>query len=227
MTAERETTSGLSLAEEVLLIAFDAEEGADRSDWGVDSALAGAVLLDLGARGCLCDQGAGIVAADCDPPADPLLGEALLIVRSSKPRGAREWVERLPTELGSLRDRVARGLVERGILEERRRRVLGLFPAPRYPERDPEPERRLRERMRASLLGEREPSTRDALLVSLLAPHGLIASLVPKDRGKEATENARAIADRGVLGPAVENVVRDLQAATIAATTTSVASTGS
>lgn len=212
---------GLGLAEEVLLIALDDKRGDDRSSWGIDSGLAGAVLLDLAERGCIGDDAGRLTAADCEPLDDPLLAETLELVRA-EPDDAKGWVAKLPKRLEPLRQRVADGLVERGILEHERRRVLGLFPANRHPEVDPEPERELRERLRTVLEGEREASPREALLISLLEPHGLATGLVPKERRKQAGERAKAITDGGSVSSAVGDAVEQIQAATVVATTTSV-----
>ena len=218
-----ERCPGLGLAEEVLLIALDDKRGDDRSSWGIDSGLAGAVLLDLAERGCIRDDAGRLTAADCEALDDPLLAEALELVRAEpEPDDAKGWVAKLPKRLEPLRQRVADGLVERGILEHERRRVLGLFPANRHPEVDPEPERELRERLRTVLEGEREASPREALLISLLEPHGLATGLVPKERRKQAGERAKAITDGGSVSSAVGDAVEQIQAATVVATTTSV-----
>src|SRR3982750_1769444 len=121
---------GLILAEQTLLIALDDAKGRDTTDWGSDAGLAGALLLDLARLELVdVDDRGKIVAGDGAAPGHPLLAEAYAAIRESdKRRDARGWVGRLPRELKPLRTRLARGLVERGILTEERSKLLGVVP---------------------------------------------------------------------------------------------------
>lgn len=222
----------MSLAEELLLVALDDEKGADTANWGsgVEAGLAGALLLELAAAGCVIDDDGKLVAAGCDPPADPLSAAALEVIgRDEKRRNANAWVGRLPRELKPLRAQVADGLVRRGVLEEERSRRLGLFESTRYPERDPEPERRLRAGLADVLVAGREPTAEEAMLVSLLHAYDLVKRVVPKDDRRAARRRAKEIAQGDAIGAAVGSAVNDVQAATmtavIAATAATTAST--
>ena len=212
--------SALTLAEQLLLLALDDEKGVDTTGFGaeLDTGLAGAVLLDLAAAGCVHEDRGRLVAVDCSPPDGPLAADALAAIRVSSERwSAKDWVSRAPRELERLRERVAEGLVSRGILEEQRKRRFGLVRATRYPVRNPEPERGLRAALAQVLLGEREPERREAMLIALLPPYDLVEELVPKGRRREATERATEIAGRAPIGAAVAASVRDAQAAATAA----------
>lgn len=120
-------------------------------------------------------------------------------------------------ELKPLRQRLAEGLVGRGVLSEERHKVLGLFPSTRYPEADPEPERQVRERLTAVLLDGREPDTEEAMLLSLLSALELVPRLVPRERRREAGKRAKQIAEAGPAAKAVASAVRDVQASVTAA----------
>ncbi len=113
--------------------------------------------------------------------------------------------------------RLARGLVQRGILSEEHSKTLGILPTIRFPTVNPEPERDLRERLRDVLLADREPTEEEALLVGLLEPLGLIDSIVPKDQRNDARKHAKAVAEQGLTGTAVRDAIRAVQAAVIAA----------
>jgi hypothetical protein len=210
---------GLILAEQTLLIALDDEKGRDTTPLGSDAGLAGALLLDLaGLQLVDSDAGGKIAALDGKQPGHELLRDVhTTIASSSKPRDAKGWVERLPRELGPLRQRVARGLVQRGILSEEHSKSLGILSVTRFPTVDPAPERELRERLRDVLLAEREPTEEEALLVGLLEPLGLIDSIVPTDRRRDARKRAKAVAEQGLTGTAVRDAIRAVQAAVIAA----------
>jgi hypothetical protein len=212
----------LTLAEELLLVALDDEKGADTASWGsgVEAGLAGALLLELAAAGCLTHEDGKLVPAGGGAPADALAAETLEAIRADdKRRDAKAWIGRIPKALKPLRARVAERLVERGVLEEQRRRRLGLFETTRYPERDPEPERRLRAALSDVLVTGREPTPHEAMLIALLNAYDLVKRVVPRDARRAAGKRAKQIAEGDVIGEAVAKTVRDVQAATIAAVT--------
>lgn len=116
----------LLLAEELLLLSLDDEKGSDQTWSSIDGGLAGALLLELTEAGALRLEDDKLVPG-ASVPADPLLVEALEVVRSSeKPRDAKHWVTKLPGQLKPLRRRLAERLVERGILAEDSKELLGL-----------------------------------------------------------------------------------------------------
>jgi hypothetical protein len=163
-------TDDLLLAEELLLLSLDDEKGSDFTWSGLDPGLAGALLIELTEMGALRVDGEGNLVAGGPRPGDALLAEALDVVTSSdRPRGAKHWVDRLPGKLKPLRRRIAERLVDRGILGEERREVLGMTMSHRYPERDSGPEQALRDRLMNALIGDGEPGPRDAELICLRA----------------------------------------------------------
>jgi hypothetical protein len=208
----------LTLAEQTLLIALDDEKGRDTTQWGSGVGLAGALLLDLARLELLTADGDGkLTALDGPQPADELLRDAHAAIRgSSESRSARAWVQRLPRELKPLRQRLARGLAQRGILAEQHHKLLGIVPSTRFPTIDPGPEQELRARLRDVLLGDREPTEQEALLVGLLEPLGLIGSLVSRDQRTAARTRAKAVAEQGVAGTAVREAIHAVQGAVIA-----------
>jgi hypothetical protein len=216
----------LILAEQLLLLFLDDEKGSDRASWGGDPGLAGAILLDLTAERAIAEDDGKLAAVSGAAPAHPLLAAAhAAIERSDKRRDARGWVGRLPKQLKPLRERTAERLVEHGVLTAERRRILGLFPSARFPAADPEPERDLRERLRAVLVGERSPTPHDAMLIALLIPYDQVRRLVPRDRRKDAQRRAKEVAEGGAAAKAVDDTIKGIQAAVIASTTAAIATT--
>jgi len=213
----------LLLAEELLLVALEDETGRDRAEWSLDAALAGALLLDLAAAGAVREEGKALVPDPAAGPGHPVLAAALDALRAAdRPRDAKHWVGRLPRALKPLKERVAELLVERGVLSDERRKVLGLFPSRRFVEADPAPEREVRERLHAALVHGAEPEPRTAMLVALLEPTGLVERVVPGEHRREAKRRAKAIADRGVVGGAVDDAIQGVQAAVIGGMTAAV-----
>lgn len=212
----------LLLSEELFLLTHDDASGKASSALAVNQGLAGGLLLDLAATELLdTDDDDDLVAAKAAGAADhPLLIEAhRVIAESDRHRSAKHWVNKLPGELKPLGQRVGTSLAERGILEEQRRKVLGLFPSTTWPEVDPAPERELRARLHDVLVKGVEPEPRTAMLIALLSPLGLVKGVVEKTERKDAEARAKAIAESDVgsaaTSAAVKSAVQAIQAAII------------
>lgn len=209
----------LTLSEQLLLVELDDETGRGATGAAPDAGLAAAVLLDLAAAGLVAVGEDGKLEARAAPaPEHPVLAEADAIVRDEDARrDAKGWIDHLPRDLRPLRERVARPLVERGVLNERHRRILGIVPATDFPAADPAPEQELRERLREVLVEARDPTDDEALLLGLLEPLGLVDGLVAREERHMARIRAKAVAEHGLAGRAVLDVVREMQAAVMAA----------
>lgn len=207
----------LILAEQTLLIALDDAKGRDTTKWAGDAGLAAALLLDLARRDLVEVADGHVVAVDGRDPGHELLRDAhAAIGASDQRRTAKGWVDRLPRELKPLRTRLARGLVERGVLAEEHKKLLGLLPTTRFPEADPAPERDLRARLRDVLVMGREPSEEEALLIGLLDPLELIDNVVERDERRAARKRAKEVAEQGIAGTAVRDAAAAVQAAIMA-----------
>ncbi|RJK98172.1 GOLPH3/VPS74 family protein [Vallicoccus soli] len=208
----------LLLAEQALLLALDDATGTQGMTWAGDAGLAAALLLDLGERDLLRVDDGELTAVDGPAPEHPVLRDAYQALRTSDRRhDAKGWVDRLQRDLKPLPERLARGLVERGVLTEQRTKVLGLFPTTRFPQADPEPERELRARLHEVLVTGRAPSEEEALLIGLLEPLDLVGGVVPKEHRRAARTRAQEIGEQGVAGTAVRQAVQEVQAAVITA----------
>jgi hypothetical protein len=198
----------LTLAEEILLLGLDDEKGSS----GIvvaHAALAGATLADLAEAGAVALEDGKVVPVVEGPPTHPVLARALAAVAGDpKHRDPRSWVPRLAQALKPVLATVAAPLVERGVLGEERRTFLGLPAGTRYPERDPLPERALRERLHRVLVEGAEPSGHDALLVGLLRTLNLVDASVAKEHRRAARARAKEVADQGVAGKAVQQAVQ-------------------
>jgi Golgi phosphoprotein 3 (GPP34) len=204
----------LLLAEELLLLSLDDEKGSNQARSSLGPGLGGALLIELTEMGALRVDGEGNLVAGGPRPEDPILGEVLdAVAAADRPRGAKHWVHQLPGQLKPLRQRLAERLVDRGILDEERKALLGMTVSRRYPEQDPAPEQALRERLLGALTGDGEPGPRDAELICLLRPFELIAKNVPREHRKEAKRRAKEIADTGPVNSAVSQAVAEVQAA--------------
>ncbi|MDT8436216.1 MAG: GPP34 family phosphoprotein [Gemmatimonadota bacterium] len=216
--------SGLRLHEELLLLCLHEEKGTMRvSNWRL--AVGGGLLAELLVEGRVRLERGSRASRDrvrmADPRllADPLLDDCLRRVRDAKkPRAPKDWVMKF-SQLSSLRRRVATGLVRRGLLRERRGRVLLLFPWTFYPELDPAPKRRIADRVREAVEGEGELDERTAALVAIAARTGALKPLLGRAVLKERKARIEEIGESVSVASAVRDAVKAARAAAVAAGT--------
>lgn len=207
----------LPLVEELyLLLTTDAGR---REGFGTQRAmgLAAAALADL------ADAGRVDVGADTDPRVrvvDPTpLGSAVLdpVLAALVACDDRRLSALVRDREVQGESRIEDALVERGILE-RRSGVAGLFP--RHPTLEPEPEQRVRERLRDHLTGG-GGSMRDTTLLAVLLALGVEGTVlgpeVPDLGRRELKARVIALTAGSPVGSGLDRAMRSLRAA-IAAT---------
>ena len=125
-----------TLAAELLLLAHDIRGKCRIVPAAMNSAVAGALLSELGLTGhVVLDETAGsvLVAAGGPPTADPILGELLAEIAAT-PRTPLQWVARLRGT--GLTERLLTRMVDAGEMEIDHHRNYGLFAETWYPVRD-------------------------------------------------------------------------------------------
>ena len=225
------------VAEDLLLLLLDDEKGTMTVASHAQPLLGGALLVELALAGAVevePDPGRWRAAkvhpvAGATPPADPLLAAALAAV-AERPRRAQDLVGRIGK---GVREQLQDRLVERGVLEGRAGRILGLFPTTTWPAVDVRHEREVRQRLQAVLVTGLDPDPRTAAVIALLAAVDQAHRQV--DRGGlsagQVRKRAKQVADGAWAASVARDAVQAAQAATTAAVTAataaSVASTGS
>ena len=131
-------------------------------------------------------------------PEDPILRAGYDMVAAKDAR--RPGAGRAGSARGS-RSELAERLVERGILERREGKMLGLFPRKRWPAADATREQEVRRNLTAVLVQGVEPDERTAALVALLSAIDKAHKVVdheglPRQGGPQARQGDR----RGRLG---------------------------
>jgi hypothetical protein len=219
------------IAEDLLLLLLDDHSGAAQSAY-LQPALGGALLVELALAGNVNVEAnrrwraakVGVVPGVA-APSDPVLAGALATV-AEKQRSAQDLVGRLGAK--HVRDQLADRLVERGILERRESRVLGIFPRHRWPSVDASHEDGVRRSLAAVLVGGQEPDPRTASLVALLSALDRVHKTVDHDGlgNRELKRRAKEIAEGNWAAAGVRAAIQAATAATaavIAATTASAA----
>ncbi|MFG3688846.1 GPP34 family phosphoprotein [Micromonospora sp. NPDC047740] len=218
--------NGLTLADELVLLAYD-DAGTNRLGRPhLDYGLAGAVLLELTLAGRVEVVEGRLAVVDPTPVGHPVLDEALARVGAEgKRRRPKDWVGRLARQLS---DRVLAGLVEAGVLRRESDRVLGLFPRTRYPSPtggEPVPETQARRRMHAAVVADGPVDARTAALIALSRSVGLDRKLfpdLPKDRVKARLAEITA---GDWASAATRKAIEETQAAVLTAITAAVIAT--
>ncbi|MFI5678360.1 GOLPH3/VPS74 family protein [Streptomyces cellulosae] len=216
---EPPTQTSTTLGEQLLLLSLDDESGSAKEPVKVALAISAASLVELALAGRIDVTDDKVTVVDATPLGEPALDTALAaIVDKDKPGRTRDWINRLKT------DAVARantGLVEKGLVREERKKVLGLFPVRRYPEADGSVEAAVRQRLDAVVLGAATPDERTASLVALLHGAKLHRLAFPDSDARRVKAAMESISDGQWPATAVRHVVKaaeDALAAIIAVT---------
>ncbi|MEI5598400.1 GOLPH3/VPS74 family protein [Streptomyces brasiliscabiei] len=197
-----------TLGEEILLLSLDDTTGEAWLSMRTPYVIAAAALLER----CLSDGTDGIDGIDGTD------GAVL-------PEDAGKWIHAHRTEEY---ETALRGVVDKGLIREEKRRVLLVFRTTRYPEADGTVEAVLRGRLAEVVLRGAEPDPRTAALISLLHHGDLHTLAFPEADSDESPVRRRMaeIAGHHWAEPALRRMA-ETAAATAAAVTaaTSIATT--
>nr|WP_274389149.1 GPP34 family phosphoprotein [Streptomyces taklimakanensis] len=204
------------MGEEIMLLSLDDESGATQdwssTGWGV----AGGILLDLVMAGRVAVDDGRLTVVDRTPTGVPLLDGRLERIADWLGDGGRKktsgWLTKdQPKAVADAVD----SLCERGLVAERRHRVLGLFPVRRYPEADGSVEREVRERLVSVVVDGAEPDDRTCGLVALLHATRLYRQAFPDLPRKRVEPRMAEIAEGNWAGESVRGAIRDVQTAVV------------
>ncbi|MGE0297051.1 GOLPH3/VPS74 family protein [Pseudonocardia sp.] len=204
------------IAEDLLLLLTDDTTGAlSKSGSETDTALAGALLVELAILGRVDVTGSGrLTVHDPAPTGDALLDAALARLREREGAKPKNVLGKLAKGLrGELYDQLA----GRGVLRAERRRVVGVWPVRRWPAADGAHEATVRADLRSVLLEGRDPDERTGALVALL--HAIRAVRVGVDARqhgasrRDVARRAKEVAEGSWGSAAVRKAVDEMTAA--------------
>jgi len=181
----------LTLMEEVLLLGLKDKEGYT-SFWNdcISSGLRGCILIELSLRGRVELEKSGmrrkgllnrkLILKNSDPCGDVLLDEALKHIKETNmPESVQTWIEYLSGEtwnplklryqLKNVRERLAKNLVEKGVLTTEKQNFL-LFDMTTHPVTDNLQKNKLVKKVQDSVLAKwvNDPHRMDKRLLSLI-----------------------------------------------------------
>ncbi|QTG82424.1 GOLPH3/VPS74 family protein [Arthrobacter crystallopoietes] len=185
--------------------------------------LGGAILSELALTGAITIEGRKVVPAPgYEVASSSGYGRFLqLITDARRPYRTEHWVTKFASR--SPKKLVGDLLADRRVVARVEGRILGLFPTVRYPEVDPVPEQRLRERIGNVLSGLR-PDGFSASVIALADA----TKILEKCFGPVAKERVQEITDGDWASKAVKDAISAaITAATTVTTMTAVSSAGS
>jgi hypothetical protein len=210
---------GMSLSEELLLLAYDDEDGTPLTDGThLDNGLGGAMLLELVLAGRVDVEDRRVVVLDPRPTGEPLADAALAkILEEPKPRKPGHWVSKLAKQA---RPAVLAKLVADGVLTVEKDKVLWVFPRTKYPSASGSPpaaEAAARERMYAAVLGSGAVEPRTAALCALVAAIELDRKVFAEQDRRRVKARLKEIGEGAWAADAVRRTIEEIQAAVMVA----------
>ncbi|MFI8105634.1 GPP34 family phosphoprotein [Streptomyces sp. NPDC086023] len=201
-----------TLADEMVLLAFDAEGGRLPVRQALAPAVRGALLAELLDSGAVADL-AGTARTAGAAPQDAVLRQVWQRIAAEPDRKWLHWVRKDGRE--SIRQ-VLRGLEKDGLVEQSSSRVFGVFPLDRA---GLTPDglaaaREVRAAVVAAAEGAAEGRTRAALLAGIAHAGGRLATALPADRRRVLKDRLAVLsADAAPVSAAVQRAFQDLQGA--------------
>ena len=213
--------SPLFLHEKIMLLALRDEKGTVECGSRYNFAMGGAILADLLlAERISIEKGKKklVNLASRTPMGDSVIDECRKKISSAKRRAnAQTWVQRF-SSLKKLHHRVAQGLCKRGILRADEDKVLFFFSRQIYPELNPQPERKLIERLRKAIFEDsRNVDPRTVTLISLAKAADLLRIPFDKKDLKKRKKRIDQIVNGEMMGKAAREAVEAAQAAVMVA----------
>lgn len=211
----------LYLHEEIMLLALRDEKGTVELGSMYGYALGGAILAELLLEGRIAvEEGKKKLV---NLVSDQLFGEPVIdeclqkIVTAKRRASPQSWVQRFAS-LKKLHHRIALGLCDRGILRADEGKVLLIFSRKIYPEINPQPERRLIERLRKVIFGESpRVDSRTTILLSLAKSAGLLNIPFGRRELKQRKERIEQVVNGDLMGKATADAIEAVQAAIMVA----------
>ncbi|TDC27978.1 GPP34 family phosphoprotein [Streptomyces sp. 8K308] len=212
-----------TLGERLLLLSLDDETGAGKESEKVAWAISAASLVELALAGRVDVTDDQVTVVAQAPLGEPTLDAALAeIAGRERPGSTRDWIQRLRKEAVA---GASGGLLDKGLVREETKRVLGIFPVRRYPEADGSVEADVRRRLEAVVLHDATSDERTAALVALLHGAKLHRLAFPDAEPREIEAAMARISHDQWSATAVRRVIKAAEDAVAAIIAVTVATT--
>ena len=205
----------LSFAEELILLSLDDKKGnfLPMSLMSFESALAGAILMELALQNKIDTDLEHLILINDSKTGDPVYDDIIQMIKQyPDSKNALYWVKEIRNKYSNLREVLTKRLVNNGILEEKKKKILGLFPQKRYPILNNTEELTVKNRIRQIVLSDEIPEPRDIVIISLIKSCGLVEQIFSAQEIKKASERIYQISKMDLIGQSVSKAINELQA---------------
>ena len=212
------------IAEDLLLLLLEDDKGTMTASSYTQAILGGGLLIELALTEAVQvgdKEGfwhtAKVRVRPGVTPSEQVLADALSLV-AVKERTAQDVVNRLGK---GIKETLIARLEQRGILQRRDGRILGLFPHTTWPSADSTHELAVRRAIEASLLQGVTPDERTGALIALLHAIGQAHKVIDLQgaRARDVKARAKEISEGAWAAKAVKDAIAASVAATSAAVT--------
>ena len=205
----------LTFPEEIMLMLLEDEDGKilHVPELTLRCVLSGAVLMELALKNKIDTDLSQLVVIDSSPTGDEMLDPTLqMIVESDEVNNGKYWVEKCALNADEIKKMALDRLIEKKILEKVDDRFLWVFRTRRYPVVDGKAEQEVKLRILDLLFSDKLPNPRDIVIISLVEASGIFKHLLSESEHKRSLERIKQIRNMDLLGRAVTNSVRDIEA---------------
>ena len=221
----------LQLFEKFILLALDQKKGRFLIDsFSLNYGLAGAILLELSDLNKIVIKNKKITVIDNKLTNNPIIDASLkLINKSTKDKKPRHWIYKLGNKSSGFKRIILKDLNEKGILRKETKNYLsGLIKIKRYPVLNPKEVNEIKDRVKKVVLEKEKPDIEVILILSLMASCKLTRILfATKKEHKEAKKKIRELTKDIEISEAINQTLKEIQAAIIVATTSTFVSSSS
>jgi hypothetical protein len=206
----------LTCTEELLLLAHDERSGqfANLQDLLMNTALAGAALMDLALLDRVDTDVRSLVVLDRSPTGEKLLDFALNSIGTLPAKTTTiDALDVLRKQGNDIEQLTITQLIERGILKEQEGRFLWVFESRRYPLIDGKELQEVKRRIADLLLSDDIPDPRDIVIVALAQSCGLLRRVFSDSELRSAQQRIEQIAKMDLIGQAMTDMMVELNAA--------------
>ena len=207
----------LRFVEEIVLLLLRDDDGrfVTVSNWSLDYATAGAVLMDLAMENRIDTDLDSLFLIDATPIGDSLLDPTLAEIAAQAETGekhdARFWVTSTARSGPAIREEALSRLVEEGILERQDDRFLWVFRSRRYPSVDGNAEREVKLRIMDVLFSDGIPSPRDVVIICLADACDIFKELLTRQELATVAARIEQVRKLDLIGQAMSRAIQDIE----------------
>ena len=171
---------GLNLPESFYLLAFNERDGRIESPREVEISRipAACAVMELALRERLEWDLKQLRVTDKSPTGELALDRALALLSNAGPQPIEDCLRRVFRQCNAIDKEIVQGLVAKGVLASRDKKIAGIIPSHRLALCNPKALTALREDLRAVLIGNQIPDMKEAVLVGLVNTCGLFAGIL-------------------------------------------------